>query len=60
MIAKCCTKSWTRLFLHLLVSRCAFGLTFLSELLKKGDVALIKGSHDLRMDRIVSALEADS
>lgn len=32
----------------------------LKELLKEGDIALVKGSHGLRMDRIVAALEADS
>jgi UDP-N-acetylmuramoyl-tripeptide--D-alanyl-D-alanine ligase len=31
----------------------------LTPLLKDGDVVLVKGSHGLRMDRIVSALEAD-
>ena len=29
----------------------------LRKLLKKGDVALIKGSHGMRMDRIISAIE---
>ena len=32
---------------------------YLKSSLKNGDVALIKGSHGLRMDRIVNALEAD-
>ena len=31
----------------------------LTPMLKEGDVVLVKGSHGLRMDRIVSALEAD-
>lgn len=35
-------------------------IDMLKELLKEGDIALIKGSHGLRMDRIVAALEADS
>jgi UDP-N-acetylmuramoyl-tripeptide--D-alanyl-D-alanine ligase len=34
-------------------------IEYLKTTLKNGDVALIKGSHGLRMDRIVSALEAD-
>jgi UDP-N-acetylmuramoyl-tripeptide--D-alanyl-D-alanine ligase len=33
-------------------------IDFLQNRLQKGDVVLIKGSHGLRMDRIVSALEA--
>jgi UDP-N-acetylmuramoyl-tripeptide--D-alanyl-D-alanine ligase len=28
-------------------------------MLKEGDVVLVKGSHGLRMDRIISALEID-
>lgn len=35
-------------------------IDLLSEMLKEGDIALIKGSRGLRMDRIVTALEADS
>jgi UDP-N-acetylmuramoyl-tripeptide--D-alanyl-D-alanine ligase len=35
-------------------------ITILSSELKEGDVVLIKGSHGLRMDRIVSALEASA
>jgi UDP-N-acetylmuramoyl-tripeptide--D-alanyl-D-alanine ligase len=35
-------------------------ITLLGELLKEGDIALVKGSHGLRMDRIVAALEVDS
>jgi UDP-N-acetylmuramoyl-tripeptide--D-alanyl-D-alanine ligase len=31
----------------------------LRQILQEGDVALVKGSHGLRMDRIVSALEAE-
>lgn len=33
-------------------------IDLLKSMLKEGDVVLIKGSHGLRMDRIVSALEA--
>jgi UDP-N-acetylmuramoyl-tripeptide--D-alanyl-D-alanine ligase len=35
-------------------------IEFLQSHLKEGDIVLIKGSHGLRMDRIVSALEAGS
>jgi len=35
-------------------------IEFLRSHLKEGDIVLIKGSHGLRMDRIVSALEAGS
>lgn len=35
-------------------------IELLSSELKEGDVVLIKGSHGLRMDRIVAALEANS
>jgi UDP-N-acetylmuramoyl-tripeptide--D-alanyl-D-alanine ligase len=35
-------------------------IEFLQSHLKEGDIVLIKGSHGLRMDRIVSALEANS
>jgi UDP-N-acetylmuramoyl-tripeptide--D-alanyl-D-alanine ligase len=34
-------------------------VAYLKDTLKNGDVALIKGSHGLRMDRIVNALEAE-
>ena len=34
-------------------------IELLNPLLKEGDVVLVKGSHGLRMDRIVTALEAD-
>jgi UDP-N-acetylmuramoyl-tripeptide--D-alanyl-D-alanine ligase len=33
---------------------------YLKENLKEGDVALVKGSHGLRLDRIISALEETS
>ncbi|MHC1784430.1 MAG: UDP-N-acetylmuramoyl-tripeptide--D-alanyl-D-alanine ligase [Anaerolineaceae bacterium] len=33
---------------------------YLKENLKEGDVALVKGSHSLRLDRIISALEETS
>ena len=32
-------------------------IEFLKPMLKEGDVVLVKGSHSLRMDRIVSQLE---
>ncbi len=35
-------------------------ILFLRSHLKEGDVVLIKGSHGLRMDRIVAALEVSS
>ncbi len=35
-------------------------IDILTEELKEGDIVLIKGSHGLRMDRIVAALEAGS
>ena len=35
----------------------AQAIELLTPMLKEGDIALIKGSHGLRMDRIVSALE---
>lgn len=35
-------------------------IDLLSNTLKEGDVVLIKGSHGLRMDRIVAALEVES
>jgi UDP-N-acetylmuramoyl-tripeptide--D-alanyl-D-alanine ligase len=32
-------------------------IPFLRKQLREGDVVLVKGSHGMRMDRIVSALE---
>ena len=42
------------------VDDCEQAITELSERLKSGDVVLIKGSHGVRMDRIVAALENPS
>jgi UDP-N-acetylmuramoyl-tripeptide--D-alanyl-D-alanine ligase len=42
------------------VDDCEQAITDLSERLKSGDVVLIKGSHGVRMDRIVAALENPS
>jgi UDP-N-acetylmuramoyl-tripeptide--D-alanyl-D-alanine ligase len=42
------------------LSDCEGVIAFLSDRLNTDDVVLVKGSHGLRMDRIVAALEAYS